>query len=117
VRVEGAYSSARPGKRPPLTKGMFVQVVLSAKPVAGIVIPRSALRDGQVLIAGDDNRLSLQPVTALLTQDTIALIAEGLEPGQRVIVSDLSPVMPGMLLQVTQDDALMDRLIGEGQPQ
>lgn len=114
VRVDSAYSSAQPGKRPPLTKGMFVEVLLSAKPVTGIVVPRSALRDGRVLIAGDDDRLKLVPVTPLLIQGAIAVIGDGLKDAQRVVVSDLSPVMPGMLLQVTQDDALMERLIGEG---
>lgn len=115
LRVSSAYSSAEPGKRPPLTKGMFVRVVLSAKPVTGIVVPRSALRSGQLLIAGDDNRLTLVPVTPFLVQDGIALITGGLEQGQRVVVSDVSPVIPGLLLNVTQDDTLMEQLATEGQ--
>jgi membrane fusion protein, multidrug efflux system len=89
VRVDSAYSSARPGTRPPLTKGMFVEVVLSARPETGIVIPRIALRNGQVLIAGDDNRLALLPVKPLLVQNAIALITQGLEEGQRVVVMRL----------------------------
>lgn len=115
VRVDGAYSSARPGKRPPLTKGMFVKVTLSGKPVNGIVVPRSALRDGHLLIAGDDDRLTLIPVTPLLVQDTIAMIAQGLAEGQRVVVSNPSPAMPGMLLEVTEDEQMMARLRNAGQ--
>jgi hypothetical protein len=64
-------------------------VVLSARPETGIVIPRSALRNGQVLIAGDDNRLALLPVKPLLVQNAIALITQGLEEGQRVVVMRL----------------------------
>jgi multidrug efflux pump subunit AcrA (membrane-fusion protein) len=115
LQVSTAYSSAEPGKRPPLTKGMFVRVILSAKPVTGIVVPRSALRSGQLLIAGDDNRLTLVPVTPFLVQDGIALITEGMEQGQRVVVSDVSPVISGLLLDVTQDDTLMVQLATEGQ--
>ncbi len=51
VQVEGAYGQAGGTNRPPLTKGMFVNVTLSAPPVTGIILPRSALRDGQVFVA------------------------------------------------------------------
>lgn len=114
LQVTTAYSGVEPGKRPPLAKGMFVRAVLSAKPVTGIVVPRSALRSGQLLIAGDDNRLTLMPVTPFLVQDGIALITEGLEQGQQVVVSDVSPVISGLLLDVTQDDTLMAQLAAEG---
>jgi len=107
VQVESAYSGAEPGTRPPLTKGMFVEVALTAAPVRGMVIPRSALRNGEVLVVDADNRLATVPVTPYLVQDARVLIAEGLTEGQQVIVSDLSPVIQGMLLTAILDDALM----------
>jgi len=113
LRVDTAYSGAVAGKRPPLAKGMFVRVALSAAPVTGIVVPRSALRDGQVFVAGDDSRLRLIPVTPYLIQGEIALITEGLEDGQQIVVSDISPALSGMLLDVTQDKGLMARLVDE----
>ncbi len=114
LRVDSAYSGVEPGKRPPLTKGMFVRVSLSTNPVTGIVIPRNALRSGHVLIAGDDDRLMLIPVDPFLVQDGIALITEGLQEGQRVVVSDVSPALPGMLLHVTEDSDLMAGLASAG---
>lgn len=117
VQVNTAYSSAEPGRRPPLTKGMFVEVTLNAPPISGLVVPRNALRDGQVLLADTDNRLKLAPVSPQLVQGEIALIAEGLEPGARVIVSVPSPIMAGMLLEVIEDTALMSRLAAMGQPE
>jgi len=114
LQVDTAYSRVEPGKRPPLTKGMFVRVALSARPVNGIVVPRSALRDGQLLIAGNDDRLALISATPYLVQDEIALITQGLDAGQRIIVSDVSPVIPGMLLEVTEDENLMAQLANEG---
>jgi multidrug efflux pump subunit AcrA (membrane-fusion protein) len=117
LRVDTPLSSALPGERPPLTKGMFVEVALSAEPVTGIVIDRAALRDGTVLVVGDDNRLARVEVVASFVQDGIAVIEQGLEAGQRVVVSDISPIMPGMLLEVTEDTGLISGLIADGQAQ
>lgn len=115
VRVETAYSGARPGIRPPLTKGMFVAVTLSARPVAGFLVPRNALRDGRLMLADADDRLQFIPISPAMLQGEFALIDAGIEQGMRVVVSAPSPAMPGMLLEVTEDSALTARLQGAGQ--
>ncbi|MGR3344749.1 MAG: efflux RND transporter periplasmic adaptor subunit [Paracoccaceae bacterium] len=115
VRVEDAYRLAEPGTRPPLTKGMFVEVTLNSPPIEGVVIPRGALRDGFVMLADDGDRLVLKPVAPLMVQGDIALIADGLKPGARVLVGAPSPAIAGMLLIVTQDSELMAQLAGAGQ--
>ncbi len=115
VRVATAYTAARPGERPPLTKGMFVAVRLSAAPLAGLVIPRSALRDGQVFLADENDRLTRVPVETLLLQDDVALVSGGLKPGARVVVSAPSPAIDGMLLEVVVDTELEARLAQTGQ--
>ena len=43
VVVEAAYGSAVPGAKPPLTKGMFVEVSIAGHPVTGLAVPRCAL--------------------------------------------------------------------------
>lgn len=113
LQVDTAYSGALPGNRPPLTKGMFVQAVLHAPAVEGIVLPRSALRAGQVSVAGTDNRLLQIPLTPFLVQDEFVLITQGLEPGSAVIVSDPSPIIPGMLLAPTIDTRLMAHIAAQ----
>jgi len=110
VKVDNAYSSAARGQRPPLTKGMFVEVTLNAQPVAGTIIPRGAIRDGQVMIADKDDRLTFLPVQPYLVQGEIALVKQGLEPKTRVIVSTPSPIINGMVLKIIRDDALMEQL-------
>ena len=115
VRVDNAYQSAEPGNRPPLTKGMFVEVTLSAPPVKGIMLPRNAVRNGQVMLADADSRLQLLSVNPLLVQGDIALVTKGLEPGMRVVVSSPNPVMSGLLLDVTEDEDLLTQLSGAGQ--
>lgn len=117
LQVENAYTGAQPGERPPLTKGMFVKATLSSTPIEGIVVPRTSLRVGQLLIAGKDNRLELLPITPRLVQDGFIVLSEGLDEGTRVVVSDPGPVIPGMLLDVTVDDELMSSLIFMGQAQ
>ena len=107
VEVDEAYSGATPGDRPPLTKGMFVEVEIAGKPVAGIVVARAALDDGRVWRADADDRLVSSPVAPLFVQDEIALIGDGLAPGDRVVVSDLVLPVDGMLLAPVADTALM----------
>lgn len=107
VRVENAYGGAG---RPPLTKGMFVEVELAAPPISGVVIPRAALDQGRVLLADEDGRLVVLPVSPALVQGDIVLVKEGLPAGSRVVVSTPRPVIPGMLLGITRDEALMESL-------
>jgi len=112
VRVENAYGGAG---RPPLTKGMFVEVELTAPPVTGVVVPRAALDQGRVLLADSDGRLVVHPVQPALVQGDIALIDAGLAAGSQVVVSTPRPVIPGMLLTLTTDEALMQSLAGAAQ--
>ena len=113
VRVEDAYGSASPGSRPPLIKGMFVEVVFTGTGRRGIIVPRSALRDGMVMVADSEDRLRLLRVTVERVQDDVGLITSGIAPGMRVVVSDLSPRTPGQLLAPVRDEALEKRLAAE----
>ncbi|PUB10919.1 efflux RND transporter periplasmic adaptor subunit [Yoonia sediminilitoris] len=114
VRVEDAYREANPGLRPPLTQGMFVEVILMAPPLEGLVLPRTALRDGVVMIADADNRLRRVPVTPSLAQGDIVVVSEGLPSGAMVLVVPPSPAIEGMLLEPHVDDAVMAKLAGGG---
>ena len=86
--------------RPPLVKGMFVEVEISGRPTTDrIVIPRSAVHEGRVYTVDKDNRLRIRPVEVLAEQGGEAVIESGLEMGERVVLSDLSPAIDGMLLK------------------
>jgi multidrug efflux system membrane fusion protein len=118
--VRDAYTSARPGERPPLTKGMFVQVTLHSQPLApAIVIPGSAVHDGAVYVAGKDSRLSIRKVRTGLIIGNMVVVRSGLNAGDKVVVSDLSYVLPNMLLQVSRDTGLESEIaaIAKGQPE
>lgn len=105
--VKDSYTNAKPGERPPLTKGMFVRVILHSKSLPpGIVIPASAIDDGKVYVAKEDNRLAIRKITTGLTIGNMRAVKSGLKAGERIIVSDLAYVLPNMLLRVDRDMGL-----------
>lgn len=112
VRVDDPYGGAVPGAKPPLIKGMFVKVTLTGPPVeAAILIPRRAIRDGAVMLAAPDDRLVFAPVEPVFGADDVAVLAPGALPeGARVIVSEPSPAIEGLLLAPTRDAADEARL-------
>lgn len=116
VAVDQPYRKAIIGKRPPLVKDMFVAVELRGPPYPdALVVPRVAVHrspdGGSVLyLVDDDSRLAIHPVTLGPVQDDLTVIAEGLEAGDRVVVSDLIPAIVGMKLDARPDPALAERL-------
>ena len=111
VAVDRPFDMVRPGLRPPLSKGMFVNVLLRGREQAGrIVIPRSALREGRVMLVDGQRRLRTQTVETLFTQDDLAIVASGVEAGQQLVVSDLVPAVDGMQLS-PQPDTKLQRLL------
>lgn len=99
VAVDQPFETARTSAHPPLVKGMFVEVELSGPPLADrIVVPRAAIRAGQVLLAGKDDRLEIRPVVVEFVQGDEAVVASGLAAGERLVVTDLIYAAAGMLL-------------------
>lgn len=112
--VDDPYAKARPPEKPPLVKGMYVEVRLCAPPrPRAVVVPRSAVHQDRVHIAGDDDRLKIRPVEVRYQHGGFAVIASGIEPGARVIVSDTVPAIEGMRLQPEPDPAAAERLMNE----
>ncbi len=111
VAVDRPFDKIKPGYRPPLSKGMFVQVALRGKSQPSrLVIPRNAVRNGIVYVADEGDRLRRRPVEVLFTQEEFSVIASGLAPGERVVVSDLVPAVSGMLLRPRIDEELSAEL-------
>jgi len=107
VTVSNAYERLQPGKRPPLAKGMFVEVTISNKARKNaLVVPRSALHKGKIYVADKSNRLEARKVDVDFVQNDIAIISNNLSSGDRVVVSALNPAVPGMLLKTTRDTVL-----------
>jgi len=112
VVVDNPYEQARPGKRPPLVRNTFVEVELRKKTQGRlIVIPTSALQNGKkVYVVDQEQRLELRSVKTMLIQDGVAVIAKGIEEGEKIVVSKLVPAIEGMLLDPVEDKKVMKRL-------
>ena len=112
IGVDQPLQKVIPGKRPPLSKGMFVQVVIRGHAQADrLVLPRTAIRNGKIYVLDAEQRLQVRPVSILYSMDSISVIDQGLQAGETVVVSDLIPAVPGMLLEPKQDNAMQQDLL------
>lgn len=116
VSVDGPYDNLVPGRRPPLAKGLFVEVELHARALDGqLLVPRAAVHEGRAYVVGADGRLEIRVIETGLRQGNIATVTKGLKAGDKIVVSDLSPAVPGMALKATLDNALADAVRLEAQ--
>ncbi|APO88113.1 efflux RND transporter periplasmic adaptor subunit [Marivivens sp. JLT3646] len=99
VTVDAPYEDADPPHRLPLVPNMQVQLSFAGATLMGaIAIPEAALHGGFVRVAGADDLLELRPVIATFAQEGHVVIAEGLASGDRVVIDDIAPAIPGMAL-------------------
>lgn len=111
VRVDHPYRDARPPDRPPLQRDMYVRTRLSApSPEPKLAIPASAVHQGEVWLVDDEARLERRTVSVAFEQGNLAVIAGGLEAGERVVVDDLPAAIAGMALEPRRDEALEARI-------
>lgn len=119
VGVDRPYEKIIPGVRPPLLKGMYTAVDLLAPRREAMVIPRRAMHEGRIYIADADDRLEIRPVTVQQIQGDMVVLGGGVEVGERIIITDLVPVIVGMPLVVNVADGveseLRRRALGDAQ--
>lgn len=111
VRVDDPYRGADPPARPVLQRDMFVHVRLSAEhPEPLLVVPATAVHQGEVYLVDAHERLERRKVEVAFEQRDLAVIRQGLAPGDLVIVDDPVPALGGMRLVPQRDDDLALRL-------
>ena len=111
VGVDRPYEKIIPGRRPPLLKGAFTAVEFYAPIREAIVIPRKAIHHGRVYIVDKDKRMQIKSVEIQQQQGDLAVIRSGLEEGEKIIISDLVPVIEGMPLSPIVATAYQTELI------
>jgi RND family efflux transporter MFP subunit len=103
VAIDDPYNlrGRRPAHQPELAVGMFVEVRLEGAPLADIVaVPRLALRENDtVWLMDEDNRLHMRQVQVLRIERDEALVREGLDEGDRLVLTNLSGAAEGMKLR------------------
>lgn len=99
VTIEDPYGNANPPLRPPLVPNMQVEVTLTGRTIPGaIIVPETALHEGTAYVANAENRLELRPTTEAFRQEGVVAIADGLVPGDRLVLDDIAPAIPGSTL-------------------
>ena len=107
VAADDTYKRAIPGRKPPLIKGMYVEVKLLASLRENLLLlPRNIIREGKLYLRNEKGRLEIRPVETGMALGNYVIITKGLDKGDQVVVSDLIPAIPGILLNATDDDEL-----------
>ena len=85
----------------PLAVGLYVKAEIQGRQIEnGYVIPREALRAGnKVYVVNDAGKLDVREVVVTHSTLTDAVIASGLEVGERVVVSSIRNAIQGMALE------------------
>jgi RND family efflux transporter MFP subunit len=88
----------------PLLIGEYIRIEIEGRELQNVYrIPRSALRDdSNIWIASDEDRLEIRSVKTLWRDAQTVVLGEGLEPGSRLIVSDLPAAVNGMPVKIAE---------------
>jgi hypothetical protein len=105
VSVADPYKKMIPGIRPPLIPNLYCEVELRGKPQGeSYLVPVRAVHAGVLHLVGEEQRLTRREVDVDMVIGDFAVIRNGLNPGDQVILTDLVPAIEGMLV-VPQEDA------------
>ena len=97
-----------------LVDGQSVGVTAErSDPELAVVIPQSATQVDQggrfVLVVGKDNKVEVRRVKATPRRDGTAVVEEGLQEGESIIVEGLMKVRPGMAVNPTTQPAAVPK--------
>ena len=97
VRVEKPYHT-----KPPLAAGLFVKVEIQGRKLeAATIIPRSALRENNIVWVVDENGLlSFRPVEVARSFPDNVILKSGLQEGEMLVTSPIKAVTDGMRVRI-----------------
>lgn len=106
ARIEDPFVRNAGTSHSPLPTGLFVRAVVGGSSLENAyVLPLMALRDNNhVFLMDDDDRLEVRRITILRETQEHIVIAEGLENGERVVVSPLRVYSDGMQLRTLDSE-------------
>ncbi|MGV6873236.1 efflux RND transporter periplasmic adaptor subunit [Pseudochelatococcus sp. B33] len=87
-----------------LTPGQFARVRLGrAQPEPSLLVPEEAIGTDQsrrfVLVLGQDNQTAYREVQLGQSLDGMRVVTSGLQPGERIVVSNLQRLRPGVQVE------------------
>lgn len=92
---------------PALLVGAYVRGEIEGAPLDGVVsLDRALLRDGdRVWVMNEKHELEIRQVEVTFRGNEHVLVSSGLAPGERIVVSELSAPVEGMLLRTADEPA------------
>jgi RND family efflux transporter MFP subunit len=104
AEVDDPYGENASQNGMPLAVGLYVTARIRGREIANAVrIPRSALRAGDtVYVVNGDGLLEIRSVEVSHSSPDFAVIDNGLNAGDQVIVSTIRNPLPGMALQASE---------------
>lgn len=99
VRVKAGDAAAKSGL--PLVEGMFCSVEIPGKTVQNVVrLPRWSVTYKNTVYISENNRLKTVPVKVARVEAGQALVAHGISPGDKVIITRLVDPLENQLLEI-----------------
>ena len=114
VQVEDPLGlQAGNGKIPRMLLGSYVRVEIEGKSIPSAVsINREYIRDGNsVWIMDADGNLAIRPVQIAFRGADQLMITGGIQPGEKLVISDLATPVAGMPLRIVDDPS--DTAVGQ----
>jgi RND family efflux transporter MFP subunit len=106
VSVKDPLGSTVDGSGRPLILGDYVRVEIQGRDLGErIVLPRRALRRGDIVWTAAEGKLAFRQVEILWRSGEEIVIGSGLEPGETVILSDIAAPVRGMAVEVAGHEA------------
>ncbi|RBP51600.1 efflux RND transporter periplasmic adaptor subunit [Arenicella xantha] len=121
ITVDDPFA-ARDDQSVPLVPGMFADVELaSPRKIAGLEIPRTALRNGNQVYVFENEKLKLKPVKVVYTSNEFVIVANhgqsAINAGDKVITSSVPGAHEGMAVKLPVLSTPLNVEDGEPTPQ
>ena len=110
AEVVDPYGVLGRSDQPQLKMGSFVRAEIQGRRVEDVVVlPRSVLRpDDTVLIANEERKLELRPVTVARSEPRNVYISDGIRAGELVVTTSLDAPIPGIQLAIAGETPVTD---------
>jgi len=106
AEVVDPYGVLGQSRSPELKMGTFVRADIQGLRIEDVVVlPRSVLRaDNSVLIANDQRKLEIRPVTVVRAEPRSVYISAGVSDGEQVITTSMDAPIPDMALAISGEE-------------
>ena len=110
VKVPDPLNSKKDADKPDLIIGSFVEVNIEGKPVSNVVrLNRDFIRPNNTAWVMKDGKLEIRQLQIELTDSEYAYVTEGLEDGDKIVISNLSTVAEGVALREDTEASIEDK--------